>query len=231
MTRFTSFNVGDLVHCIKRGAFGNIIFREESDYWRFVRLLYLCNDEFQDTNLNKAEKTLQLFERPPHWPERKPLVDIVSWVAMPNHFHILLHEKREGGVGKFMQRLCSSITNGFNVKYNNQGTVFQGKYKPVVVTNELHLEHLIPYIVSKNTLELYSEDGLSGALENFDDAWRWVKEYKFSSLLSCIDTYPGTSPIISKQVLRDLGYPKSEPVFKQLSIECIELNLTKHFGE
>jgi putative transposase len=231
MTRLTAFNVGDLVHCIKRGAFGNVIFREESDYWRFVRLLYLCNEEFHDANLYKTEKTLKIFERPAHWPAREPLVDIIAWVAMPNHFHLLLREKKEGGVGKFMQRLCSSITNGFNVKYENRGTIFQGKYRPVIVTNEQHLEHLIPYIVSKNTLELYPEGGLRSAMQDLPTAWQWAKEYRFSSLLSCIDTFPGTSPIISQTALVDLGYPKSEADMRKLSRECIELNLSKHFGD
>jgi hypothetical protein len=78
MARVTTFAVGDIVHCVKRGAFGNVIFRDQSDYWRFVRLLYLCNDEFKDPNLVKQEKTLQLFERPAHWPAQEPLVDILS---------------------------------------------------------------------------------------------------------------------------------------------------------
>ncbi len=231
MTRLTSFNVGDLVHCIKRGAFGAPIFRDESDYWRFIRLLYLCNDQFQDHNVVKLEKTLKMFERPQHWPPHEPLVDVVAWVAMPNHFHLLLQERTEGGVGKFMQRLCSSVTNGFNHKYQNSGTIFQGKYKPVLVTNEIHLHHLVPYIVSKNTLELYPAEGLVGAMKQFDQAWKWAKAYKFSSLQSCIQVSGTISPIISPAALANLGYPMQEGDFKQLSRECIELNLTKHFGE
>ena len=225
MARVTKFEVGDLVHCIKRGAFGHEIFHDQSDYWRFVRLLYLCNDEFQDTNLNKAEKTLKLFERPPHWPERKPLVDIMSWCAMPNHFHILLREKQVGGIGKFMQRLGGSITMTFNTKYQNQGSIFQSKYKPVLIIDDTHLYHLLPYINIKNVMELYPVGGLKGAFNDFDTAWEWAKNYQFSSLKTFALGTP--SPILSMEAIQYFNYPKPETEFKQQSQECINLNLNK----
>lgn len=225
MTRFTAFSVGDFVHCIKRGAFGNEIFRDTSDYWRFVRLLYLCNDEFQDHNFTKLEKTLQIFERPPHWPVRQPLVDIISWCAMPNHFHLLLRQRREGGVSKFMQRLCSSITNGYNLKYENQGSIFQAKYKPVLVLGDAHMYQLVPYINVKNVMELYPDGGLEGAFSNFDTAWEWAKENQFSSIKTFM--FGASSPILSMNIINDLGYPKTEQEFKRQSHECISYTLTK----
>jgi len=225
MARQTNFEIGEYVHCIKRGAFGNTIFCDDSDYWRFVRLLYICNDEFQDHNNIRFEKTLKIFERPPHWPERKPLVDIVSWCAMPNHFHLLLHEKQIGGIGKFMQRLGGSITKGFNIKYENQGSIFQAKYKPVIVEKDMHLYQLIPYINVKNVMELYPDGGLKGAFNNFDTAWEWSKNNQFSSIKTFIIGI--ASPILSMNIINDLGYPKSEAEFKRQSYECISYTLTK----
>jgi putative transposase len=90
---------------------------------------------------------------------------------MPNHFHLLLREKKIGGIGKFMQRLGGSITMGFNMKYKNQGSIFQAKYKPILVLNDSHLYHLVPYINVKNVMELYPEGGLNRAFSEFDNAW------------------------------------------------------------
>ena len=231
MTRVTGFDLNSLVHCIKRGAFGMDIFKDKSDYWRFVRLLYLCNDEFQDHNVARSEVTSKLFVRPPHWPERKPLTDIVSWCAMPNHFHLLLCEKREGGIGKFMQRLGGSFTKGFNIKYSNQGSPFQAKYKPVILTEDSHLHHLIPYINVKNVMELYPHGGLRGAIEHYDDAWKWAKTYEFSSFKTF--ALGLSSPILAMDTIHSMEYPNSELSFKAQAKECIEINLTKDnpFGE
>jgi len=225
MARQTNFEIGDYVHCIKRGAFGNDIFRDQSDYWRFVRLLYICNDEFKDHNLIKQEKTLKLFERPAHWPDRQPLTEIVSWCAMPNHFHVLLRESQEGGIGKFMQRLGGSITMSFNKKYENQGSIFQAKYKPIIVSGDMHMYQLIPYINVKNVMELYPDGGLEGAFNNFDTAWEWVKTNQFSSLKTFM--FGTASPILSMDIISDLGYPKSEAEFKRQSYECISYTLAK----
>ena len=185
MTRFTSFNVGDLVHCIKRGAFGNIIFREESDYWRFVRLLYLCNDEFQDTNLNKAEKTLQLFERPPHWPERKPLVDIVSWVAMPNHFHILVHEKIENGISKYMRKLLTGYSMYFNKKYERTGKLYEGVFKSTYASSDRYLKYLYSY-VHLNPIKLIQKNWKEERIKDKDEALEYLNRYKYSSYLDYV---------------------------------------------
>ncbi len=229
MSRITDFAVGDYIHCIKRGAFGVEIFRDKSDYYRFMRLLYLCNDEYIDKNFGKLESTLKMFERPTHWPSRDPLVEVISWVAMPNHFHILLREVKKGGVGKFMQRVSGSITLGYNRRYDNKGTIFQGQYKPVVVEDSDHLTNLIHYINVKNVCELYPHGGISGAIKNFDHAFSWALEYPFSSLKSVV--YDLTSPILAQDRIRSIKEENQmflDPVkFKTLA----RAGLVARFGE
>ena len=228
MSRETNYVVGDFVHCIKRGAFGLEIFRDESDYWRFFRLLYLCNDEYIDSNVSKIEQTSDMFSRPSHWPPRKTLCDIVSFVAMPNHFHLLLREHREGGIGKFMQRLSGSISMGFNAKYNNNGTIFQGKYKPVPIKNDSHLYYLIPYINVKNVFELYRHGGIAGAYEHFDDAFKWAQTYPFSSFSALV--HGEKLGMISGTALEFLDLPISAerlPKYKEYAKEIIEYYVQK----
>lgn len=226
MSRITSFKDGEIVHCIHRGVMGVKIFRDESDYWRFLRLAYLCNDKYQDNNLGRTEKTLRIFERPSHWPEREQLVDILSFVVMPNHFHLLLRQRSEGGIGKFMQRLASSITNGFNHKYENKGTIFQSKYKPVIVTEDHHLSRLISYINVKNVCELYPNGGLSGAVSDFEAAYKWAKEYKFSSLRNWTDDT--ISPLLDMEEILEsrkgqgvVPFYSKEEDFKELSRQLV----------
>ena len=94
--RVEPYVVGSYVHVLKRGARGLPITRDEKDKWRFVRLLYYMNDEFKDDFWERSTIELDLFARPEIWPEQKPIVKILAWTLMPNHFHLLLQETIEG---------------------------------------------------------------------------------------------------------------------------------------
>lgn len=230
--RYTHFKEGDIVHCIHRGAMGGEIFRDTSDRWRFIRLAYLCNDHYRDTNTHRIENTTAVFHRPSNWPPRNELVDILAFVVMPNHFHLLLREKTIGGIGKFMQRLSGSVTMGFNKKYGNRGTIFQSKYKPVLVTSDEHLSRLISYINVKNVCELYPEGGLSGAIKDFEKAYAWAKTYPFSSLLNWTDG--SNSPLLCMDEIarsvRGEGVIRTHPsenAFKDFSLQMLKVVLEK----
>ncbi|MEX2014049.1 MAG: transposase [Parcubacteria group bacterium] len=192
--RVEPFSEGSFVHVIKRGARGMDIVLDQEDKELFVKSLFILNDNYSNENWRRETVELPLFTRPKHWPERDRLTDILLWTLMPNHFHILLREKKEGGVSKFMQRLCGSMSMNFNKKYNSKGSVFQGSYKGKVVDNDSYLRYLAFYIHIKNVLELYP-GGLKKAVANFDDAWNWAIKYPFSGF-SAYSIGAG-SPIIS----------------------------------
>lgn len=174
-------DIGSVVHVLQRGTRGVEIVRDEWDHNRFSKLLFYLNDSFTDTNWNASLKTCEPYERPAQWPERDPLTRILAWTLLQNHFHLLLEETREGGIAKFMQRLCGSMTLTFNLKYEERGSLFQGSYKSRTVDTDEYLRYLTYYIQVKNTLEAYP-GGLPAALKDFDAAWNWAIQYPYSSL-------------------------------------------------
>ncbi len=182
--RVEPYGIGSFVHAMKRGARGLPFATEVHEQLRFVRLLFLMNDEYKDPNWMIATKNLGLCERPLHWPDRKPLTHILGWVLMPNHFHLLLEEITEGGIAKFMQRLCGSMSSHFNASRGERGkgSIFQGGYKGKTIQTDQHLRQVIPYVMVKNVFEMYP-GGYNAAVRNFENAWQWaVNEYQFSSL-------------------------------------------------
>lgn len=181
MMRVEPFSEGSFVHVIKRGCRGMDIVLDNSDKWQFAKSLFILNDNYSNENWRRETENLPLFTRPASWPKREPLTDILAWVLIPNHFHILLHERKEGGISKFMQRLCGSMSMSFNTKYNSKGSIFQGSYKAKVVDEDSYLRYLVFYIHVKNVLELYPR-GLKGVLVDFDNAWDWALKYPFSGL-------------------------------------------------
>lgn len=206
--RVEPHEIGSVMHVIKRGARGMEIVRDEADRQRFVRLLYLLNDQHQtadrhEHDIGDISHRSDLWKRPTGWPEREPLVAILAWTLMPNHFHLLLKEVREGGIAKFMQRFCGSMSMAFNEKYNERGSIFQGGYKGKLVDTDEYLRYVVAYIAVKNVLELYP-GGLKRAVREYDRAWEWACTYPFASLSALMIT---DNPIIDIGELRALGLP------------------------
>lgn len=199
--RVEPHGIGSIVHVTNRGTRGTEIVRNNSDRERFAQLLYYLNDSFIDDNWRKTIVGLAPFERPSDWPEREPLVRVLAWTLMPNHFHLLLEEIKERGISKFMQRLCGSMSAHFNAKYEERGTIFQGSYRSRTISEDTHLRYLVFYIQVKNVLELYP-GGLAKALQHFDEAWEWALRYRFSSLYSYVAGED--SPITEAELIRAL---------------------------
>jgi len=200
--RVEPYGVGSVVHVVKRGARGMDIVQDDADRWRFVRGLYLLNDAYQSQNWAREAKETDFFERPPAWPEQEPLCSVLAWTLMPNHFHLLLHEDQEGGIAKFLQRFCGSMSAYSNKKYQETGSLFQGSYRSRTVDTEAYLQYVVSYIVVKNVLELYP-GGLTRAIKDFDASWKWAATYPFSSFRSA--ALGKESPTINIKLLSELG--------------------------
>ncbi len=180
--RVEPYAVGSYLHIVKRGARGMAITSDVSDQFRFLRLLYFMNDQFFNEDWELQVEGKHFGYRPDTWPEREPLVSILSYTLMPNHFHLLIKEIQEGGVSAFMQKLGQSMTVHFNLKYDQRGSIFQGSYRSRTISNDTYLQYVVAYISVKNTFELYPHGGLKGAMDDFEKAWKWAMTYPFSSL-------------------------------------------------
>lgn len=214
--RVEPFSVGSVVHVIKRGARGMEIVRDEADQWRFMKTLYILNDDFQNRDWTREAQNLSFFSRPDHWPERDPLAAVLAWTLMPNHFHLLLYEIHEGGVSKYLQRLCGSMTLSFNEKYGEKGSIFQGSYKSRTIHDDADLNYILAYVIVKNVFELYP-GGFRKAVKEFDKAWEWAKTYPFSSFKTM--AFGMDSPVTDSKILANLGLPGED--FKQAACDML----------
>ena len=155
MSRNIKFSLGEYYHIYNRGVEKRIIFNNEHDYQRFLLLLVLVNDE-------KSVEVQQLL-RDYSIPEliaqkRKPLVNIVSFCLMPNHYHLILMETTEMGISKFMHKLGTGYTLYFNLKNDRNGSLFQGTYKAKHAEDDRYLKYLFEYI-HLNPIREYLEKG------------------------------------------------------------------------
>jgi putative transposase len=172
---------GSIMHVVKRGARGGLIVRDTADRKHFLKCLRYLNDEYTDENWSRSVAHVPHLTRPEYWPPQKPLVSVLAWTLMPNHFHLILREEQKNGIAKFMQRVGGSMSMRANIRYEESGSLFQGSYKGRVVRDDHDLRWLASYVMAKNTLELYS-GGLINAVKHFERAWKWGVEYTFSSM-------------------------------------------------
>ena len=141
MERKFAFALDEHYHIYNRGTDRRLIFLDDADYAHFLKLLYLCN------GTKRVELRLLPKGKSPFESNRgETLVDIGCYCLMPNHFHLLLHEKVEGGVSKFMLKLITAYVMYFNRKYARSGGLFEDSFKATRANDDRYLEYLFAYI-------------------------------------------------------------------------------------
>ena len=81
---------------------------------------------------------------------------------MPTHFHLILNQKKENGIPRFMSNVLNSYTRYFNTKYKRKGPLWEGRFKGVRVQENEYLLHLTRYI---------HLNPVSASLVNKPEAW------------------------------------------------------------
>jgi hypothetical protein len=127
--------------------------------------------------MNLDENTMYSVDR------KESLVEVIAYCLMPNHFHIVLRELKEGARTEFLRKLCVGYANYYNFKYKHSGTIFQGKYKSKKIDDEEYLQIAINY-VHFNPYKL-KEPNISNELhidpEYIRNASEYCKNYEYSS--------------------------------------------------
>jgi len=195
-----------IVHVYNRGVKKQNIFRKQSDLFRLLHSLYYFNTEHPTApswarDLARAG-SMRTFTWPGHWKPRSPLVSILAFTIMPNHFHLVLKELVDGGLSKFMHRISMGYSKFINEKYDESGSLFEGTYKMRRVDDDTDMQNLLVYTMVKNPFELYP-GGLTQACQEFDRAYAHALKYPLTSLAEFIGhTKPA---ILDHNLLRDIG--------------------------
>lgn len=72
-------------------------------------------------------------------------VDLMAYVLMPNHYHLLLRTPR-GNLSRSMGWMQTTFTSRYNRLYRRSGHLFQGRYKAQLIQEEVYGFRLIPYV-------------------------------------------------------------------------------------
>lgn len=131
----------EIYHIYNRGSEKRIIFHDKRDYKRYLKTLRYYQLSGPKPKLSHFFK-YQRFK-----PEQaQKLVEILAYCLMPNHFHLLVKQTKEGGITEVLTKLSLSYTKYFNTRYNRVGPLFQGEFKAVHIENDEQLIHVSRYI-------------------------------------------------------------------------------------
>jgi putative transposase len=109
----------------------------------------------------------------------EPLVDVLEFTLMPNHFHMSLREIREGGISQYMQKMGGYSTY-FNKQYDRVGPLFQSRFKAVHIKNDIQWNNVFVYIHT-NPVALWEPDWKDFKVEAPGKAVKKLEEYWASS--------------------------------------------------
>lgn len=188
-----SFALDEFYHIYNRGTEKRNIFLSKNDYNRFLLLLYHCNSS-QNIILRLENKNFDAD------PVKETIVDICAYCLMPNHFHLLIREKIEGGISRFIQKLSTGYTMYFNKRHERSGVLFQGKFKSTHVDYDEYLKYVFSYI-HLNPVKLIDPNWKENGITNHDRAKKYLENYTPSSYPDYLGVSRKENVIITKDAM------------------------------
>jgi len=198
MNRKAPLIEGETYHIYNRGAHKLDIFKDQTDYVRFLLLLLLANRN-EPLNLRdlfskyKGRTFAEIFEneKNDHF-----YVEVLSYALMPNHFHLVLRQKAENGITDYMKRISVAYTMYYNLKHNHSGVLFQGRFKSQHIDSESYFRYIFSY-VHLNPLDLFDPSWKMDGLNDIVSARQFLHTYPYSSFMDISGNLRPESSILS----------------------------------
>jgi len=203
---------------MNRGVEKRKIFLDDRDYFRF-------RDDLHDFNTIKRVVFSHYDRKNYHLVVRLPgeeLVDILAVCLMPNHFHLLVQEKVDGGAGLFSRKFGGGYTRCFNERYKREGVLFQGRSKKILVEDDEHFVHL-PYYIFSNPLKLIFPEWKDYGVSDVKKAMGFLDDYKWGSFRELFsDKNNIFSSVVNKKLFLELFGFSNGKEFRKYFIDWLK---------
>lgn len=207
-SRIFPFVNGQFYHIYNRGVEKRSIFEKQWDYSRLIKTIRYYQLLGPKPKLSKF-LTGSIFKPDTN----KKIVEIICYCLMPNHFHFLIKQLKDGGITEFISKLSNSYTKYYNVKYNRVGPLLQGEFKAVLIESDEQLIHVSRYIHLNPIASFLVKD---------------LNDYRWSSYKEYIED--DKNGICSKEEI--LSFFKSPKDYEKFVLDQVayaqELELIKH---
>jgi len=183
-----NISVNEYYHIYNRGVGKKIIFKDDRDRIRFLFLILYFQGENNFPQISRIVSSYfkhRVFDSINSDIKNELIsnrfVELSGFALMPNHFHLIVKETKEKGIGKYMQRVLNSYTKYFNTRYGVSGHLFEGPYKAVHIEDNEQLLHLSAYVhLNPRGLNEWRRNEDSFPWSSYQD---YVKENRFDEIL------------------------------------------------
>lgn len=151
--RHHNFAEGEFYHIYNRGVDKRVIFPAVKDYERFLYTMFVASRDHYLSHPARQNGQHATLAKLQDLIEHEPLVRVVCFCLMPNHFHFIIENLGENNMTQFMKRLGNSYTKYFNIKYERRGYLFGGVFQSIRIDSNEYLLYLSRYI-HRNPLEI-----------------------------------------------------------------------------
>ena len=172
---------GEIYHIYNRGVDKRDIFLEDQEYSRFLRAIAEFNSTLSAESRYYKTKHLVNLQEIGSPADSIPLVEILAFTLLSNHYHFLLRQIAPNGISEFMKKLGIGYTLYFNTKHKRSGSLFQGKFKSVHVAREAYAMY-IPHYIHLNVLDVLSPGWKDASVAFSEELFEKMKNYPWSSL-------------------------------------------------
>jgi len=183
------FEKNQSFHIASRAVEERKIFNDEADCNRFIFQICAANLGKPAPNLWRRNTTkvahalLQGEEIPSGFitVEHPPLVHILSFALVVNHYHLYLVANIENAIPLFIKKLNIGFAKYFNLKYNRKGALFSSRYSSISVQTEFQSDAVVRYINIINPLDVYQPGWREQGLRDWNGALNFLENYQYSS--------------------------------------------------
>ena len=188
------FTNGEFYHIILRRIANEKLFIDTDDYYRGIFSIYeFNNDQPVEIRRRRTERRRADLRHnndgglPSVANKRDCFVDVLLFVLMPNHIHLLVKQLKDNGISKYMQKIGSGFSNYFRKKYDLKltGHFFQDRFKSVHIRTDEQLIVLFSYIHT-NPLSLiepgWKKNGIKNpkrAIHFLENKYRWSSYFDY----------------------------------------------------
>lgn len=181
------FEKNQPVHIVSRALAD--VFRQKEDCFRFIFQFYSANLGKKGSNVYpgdvvKAGQALLCGEKiPPRLltAEHPPLVHLLDFSLVMNHYHFYLLPASEKTPPILMQKLNNGFAQSFNLLHKRKDAVFGSRYKGVAVKSDFQSHAVSRYVSVINPLDVFQPGWREDGLKNQKEAFSFLKNYEFSS--------------------------------------------------
>ena len=199
MERYVPFEPGEFYHIYNRGVDKRKIFFSKGDWIHFQRLLYICN------SVGNNIRPSRIKSRPlPTLVKGEPLVDVCAYTLMDNHFHLLVYEKSERGITKFMRKLLTAYSMYMNKKYERTGPLMCRPFRAKHIDSDRYLRWVVSYI-HMNIADKVEPDWKDLGITNKQKVFNYMKDYQYSSFKDYMQVEREESLILNTKILASAG--------------------------